>query len=1083
MSAAAQYYDVSVVAVHGLNPKNKSNHAERTWESNGKLWLRDFLPNQLPRARIMLFGYNSNVSIESSSAGVREQARNLLIQLGLERKTCEYRPILFIAHSLGGIVVKESLVQARLGISYETIGASTIGIAFFGTPHQGSRLAPIGDVFAKIVRAILRHPRNTFMNALKSDDLYAREISSNFQQLFEKYRYLNFCETLPLKNFGLIVEMRSATLGLPDSRETVVALDADHESICRFASEDDDDYRRVSSLIVELAASVTEPSLRSFSTSGSTYVAEKANATFFILPYSRNPGFVGRGPILESLGVCLASFGLLHNRIALYGLGGVGKSHIAIEFAYRFTTEHPEASVFWVHASSIDRFKQGYCDILDACGVLPEVDNRDSDRPMRVREWLEKQHHKWLLIIDNADEASLLTSEGNIKGGKLGTATQAHKHLSILDYLPDCSHGSIIITTRDRVAGVRFTKSCAHNLIEVVSMTEAESASLIKSAATEQCPEDSEVDELAEILENLPLAIVQAMSFIQENALTLGEYIELYNDSDDTRMDLLCEPFETLGRDTEVPNALATTLMVSINHIKERDTTAIGVLSLLAFFDHYHIPKSLLQKQLKKALDLVKTLGTLKAFSLITPGRDKDSFSLHRLVQLVIRKWLIIEDNFEEKAIQAMDILAEAFPDANFENWSICGVYLPHAQSTLRFISELHGEDLKKRRLYLQEGIAYYLWSQGRCNEAEALDILILEEKKQCFGRDHPETLESMASLASTYQNQGRWSEAEALDMYIVETRKKLLGPRHNLTLTSMANLASAYEYLGRLQEAETLRVEVLEERKSNFGEEHDSTIDAMASLGALYLDLGKMESAEVLIRRSWSWRRKNYGSAHQVTWLSAGAMAQLYRAQGEFQKAEDLSIETIRTIESALGPNHSLCLQSKSNLAGIYTEIGEWDKAEGLLIQVIEEAGKQESAPYDMLARKQRLATIYWNKGLVRESETLERELFKESIQKLGQRHRLTLKCKYSVAMILKRHGREAEAIQLLVETTNDEEQVLGPFNENTLTSIGTLSEWCGADKAISMLLEAQEARDKYSHVTAAWESILNLLQQMELG
>ncbi|GMG10971.1 unnamed protein product [Aspergillus oryzae] len=624
--------------------------------------------------------------------------------------------------------------------------------------------------------------------------------------------------------------MRSATLGLPDSREMVVALDADHESICRLASEDDDDYRRVSSLIVELDASLSN------------------------LPTD----------LLQST----------------------------------------PRNLYFGSTSSIDRFKQGYCDLLDACGVFPEVDNRDSDRPMRVREWLEKQHHEWLLITDNADEASLLTSEGSIRGGKLGTATQAHKHQSILDYLPDCPYGSIIITTRDRVTGVRFTKSCAQNLIEVVSMTEAESASLIKSTATEQCPEDSEVDELAELLEHLPLAIVQAMSFIQENALTVGEYIELYNDSDETRMDLLCEPFETLGRDTEVSNALATTLMVSINHIKERDTKVIGVLSLPAFLDHSHIPKSLLQKQLKKALDLVKTLGTLKALSLITPSRDKDSFSLHRLVQLVLRKWLIIKDDFEEKAIQAMDILPER---------------------SLVPISKIGG--LKKRRLYLQEGIAYCLWSQGRCNEAEELDILILEEKKQYFGRDHPETLESMASLASTYQNQGRWSEAEALDMYIVETRKKLLGPRHNLTLTSMANLASAYEYLGRLQEAETLRVEVLEERKSNFGEEHDSTIGAMASLGALYLDLGKMESAEVLIRRSWSWR-KNYGSGHQVTWLSAGTMAQLYRAQGEFQKAEDLSIETIRTIESALGPNHSLCLQSKSNLAGIYTEIREWDKA-----------------------------------------------------------------------------------------------------------------------------------------------------------
>ncbi|KAE8359375.1 hypothetical protein BDV27DRAFT_149624 [Aspergillus caelatus] len=556
-----------------------------------------------------------------------------------------------------------------------------------------------------------------------------------------------------------------------------------------FACEDDDDYKRVSSLIAELVAST--------------------NFRYDTIP--------------ERQTNC--------NR----------KSHST-----------PGASVFWVHASSIDRFKEGYCGILDACGFFSEADNRDSDRAML-----------WLLIIDNADEASLFTSEGNIKRGKMGTATQAHKHLSILDYLPDCSHSSINITTRDQV------------------------------------------DELTKLLEHLPLAIVQAMSFIQENSLMVGEYIDLYNDSGETRMDLLCEPFETLGRETEVPNALATTLMVSINHIKQRDTNAIEVLSLLAFLDQYHIPKSLLQKKVKKALDLVKALGTLKGFSLITLSRDKDKFSFYRLVQLLIRKWLIIEDDFEEKA--------------------------------------------------------------GRCNRAEQLDLLILEEKKQCFGREHPKTLE----------------KAEALDMHIVETRKKLLGPRHNLTLINMANLASA----------ETLRMEVLEERKSIFGKEHGSTIDAMASLGALYL---------------------LHGSA-PTPWL--------------------------------------------------------------------EEAGKQESVPYDMLARKHRLATIYWNKGLVRESENLEGGLFKESIQKLGQHHPLTLKCKYSVAVILKRRGREAEAIQLLVETTNDEEQVLRPFNENAVASIGTLSEWCGADKAIGMLLEAQEARNKYSHVTEGWESILNLPQQRELS
>jgi hypothetical protein len=85
-----------------------------------------------------------------------------------------------------------------------------------------------------------------------------------------------------------------------------------------------------------------------------------------------------------------------------------------------------------------------------------------------------------------------------------------------------------------------------------------------------------------------------------------------------------------------------------------------------------------------------------------------------------------------------MEILANMFPNATFENWTICGVYFPHVQSVLRFIPELHLDVLKKRGLYLQRGMAYYLWSQGRCNEAEELDLLILEEKKQYFGMEHP---------------------------------------------------------------------------------------------------------------------------------------------------------------------------------------------------------------------------------------------------------------------------------------------------------------------------------------------------------
>lgn len=196
--------NVDIVAVHGLNPKNKPNHAEMTWtHTNNKLWLRDFLPLQLPRARIQLFSYNSNVGIQSSSAGVREQVENLLRNLLLERENQNARPIIFIAHSLGGIIVKEALVQAKLRDKYISLYNSTYGIAFFGTPHRGCPLAGIGDIIVKVVGALLKNPSNTYMRALKKDDLYSSELHDNFQQLVENFKYLNFYETLPLRNLGL----------------------------------------------------------------------------------------------------------------------------------------------------------------------------------------------------------------------------------------------------------------------------------------------------------------------------------------------------------------------------------------------------------------------------------------------------------------------------------------------------------------------------------------------------------------------------------------------------------------------------------------------------------------------------------------------------------------------------------------------------------------------------------------------------------------------------------------------------------------------------------------------------------------
>ena len=179
---------------------------------------------KLPHARVLLFGYNSSVAFETSIAGVREQAASLLNRLALKRENADSRPIIFVAHSLGGIIVKRALIEARLDRTYQSIHDSTYGLAFFGTPHRGSGFAKFGDVAVSIVRGVLHNPKNTFMDALKRNSIFSDNIVDDFRHQIEQYQILSFYETETTKNLGIVgvyAQMIAAILIILDCRQKV----------------------------------------------------------------------------------------------------------------------------------------------------------------------------------------------------------------------------------------------------------------------------------------------------------------------------------------------------------------------------------------------------------------------------------------------------------------------------------------------------------------------------------------------------------------------------------------------------------------------------------------------------------------------------------------------------------------------------------------------------------------------------------------------------------------------------------------------------------------------------------------------
>ncbi|KAK5735538.1 hypothetical protein LTR17_008071 [Elasticomyces elasticus] len=264
---------IDVVAVHGLNPGDTRSHALATWTKNEKLWLKDFLPREVPTARIMIFAYNANVAFESSTAGVLEQADNLLNLLRHKRRRAKLdnRPIIFVAHSLGGIMVNQetyhhrdwpdfvqALIKARQDDLYASIRRATYGLVFFGTPHRGGEHVPLGKLAARIVRAVYRNPNNSFLEALEKDSIFADSIAQDFCNVAESFKVVSFYENRPTGPLGLIADKKSAVLGLGSNREIRIALDLDHRNICKFGSEYDDDYEMVRDNIVEMIEEAIE---------------------------------------------------------------------------------------------------------------------------------------------------------------------------------------------------------------------------------------------------------------------------------------------------------------------------------------------------------------------------------------------------------------------------------------------------------------------------------------------------------------------------------------------------------------------------------------------------------------------------------------------------------------------------------------------------------------------------------------------------------------------------------------------------------------------------------------------------------
>ncbi|RHZ43106.1 uncharacterized protein CDV56_100225 [Aspergillus thermomutatus] len=574
-------------------------------------------------------------------------------------------------------------------------------------------------------------------------------------------------------------------------------------------------------------------------------------------------------------------------RDSLLKKGGIGKTQIALELAYRARQKVLGNSIFWIPCMSYESVEQAYLSIASS---LEMTDIKPAEVKEQVKTFLSQEHAgKWLLIFDNADDVEMWTK---------GSATAP----PLKDILPQSEHGHILFTSRNRKLAVKLASP---NVLLIPEMDRSTAKEIFEKLLIQKdlLQDDCATTAVLKQLGFLLLVISQAAAYINENEISLSEYLLLLGEQERSTIEMLSKEFEDEGRYAEIQNPVATTWWISFLQIQQLDELAADYLSFMACINPRDIPQSILSPaaSVKKQAEAI---GLLKAYSFIT-------------AQMRIDKTV---DIWAERAACQLD---DVFPDDDHGNRKIWRDYLLHAlyltnsEQFQRCRHEYH--DLSSR-------IGRCLQSDGRYNEAQIFFTDVLEIGETALGPEHPATLTSVSNLGSVLEGQGnvsnlvsvlerqgKYEEAEVMHRRDLKGSEEVLGPEHPDTLISVSNLGSALEQQGKYEEAEAMQRRALEGHEKTLGPEHPDTLTSANNLGSVLERQGKYEEAEVMHRRALQGYEKALGPEHPNTLTSVSNLGSVLERQGKYEEAEVMHRRALQGYEKALGPEHPNTLTSVS--------------------------------------------------------------------------------------------------------------------------------------------------------------------------
>ncbi len=660
------------------------------------------------------------------------------------------------------------------------------------------------------------------------------------------------------------------------------------------------------------------------------------------VPITRNAYFTGREDLLALLKKRLstARMAALTQPQALYGLGGIGKTQTAAEYAFRYGEEYTH--VFWIRAATHETLVADFVMLADLL-ILPEKEEQNQLQIVAAaRRWLAS-HDGWLLILDNADDLR-----------------QAQ------EFLPPRHQGYVIFTTRAQAAGPIAAS------IEVEQLS-PQDGTLLLLRWTKRLDVDAPLEQAQEAdraaaecivreMEGLPLAIVQAGAYIEETGCSLEDYLQLYTMH---RKDLLARRSDLV---LDYPETVATTWSLSFAKIEQQSPAAAELLQLCAFLAPDAIPEALLRQgaaelgtvlgaAARDPYKLNEALEVLRRYSLVRRDAKAHTLTIHRLVQIVLKESLDQETQrlWAERAVRAVNA---AFPELGLGVDKHQQDYLPHVQECATLIKRYQLHFPEAARLLYQAGD--FLYFHGFYSQSQSFHQQALTIREQVFGLDHPAIAESLNALAVLARLDGNYEQAEAIHSQALAIREQALGQQHPETALSLNNLGVLYLGQGKYEQAEPLLRQALSIREQVHGSEHLNTLLTILNLARLYGEQRKYEQAEQLLKDVLATSERVFEPEHPLIAHNLNLLARLSYDQGNYERAEQLWTRSLTILEKALGREHPATAERLNDLAELSFAQGHYVQALSLCQRALSICQKTFGAEHpDTIAYREHLSRI----------------------------------------------------------------------------------------------------------------------------